>query len=474
MANLNPTPAASSGVPEHRSIAARALPIVTWALAFHILAITLLFGALHLSTDVVRAIAAWKETAVVTLVAVVAGRAAIGRGAHVRIGAADLMVLGWLSLAIIFFLTENVVWGGNVPFTATALGVRDISFFLLLYFVGRSTPEIADDPRTVRRLFIILAVTSSIAILEWLFVSPQMLVVLGVASYVQDFLNTGGFTLNNVYGLPDNYWTQIGGHSVQRAGSIYLSSQGFATPFLIFLPGATMWLWLKERASMWLRLLYCIIWIGLVLSFTRAALFVCVLQGLLILMYLRRPRGVALAVGLGSAAAVLALIAIPSLATFAMETLMWQTGSSLSHTKDWANGVAAFAQAPWGHGLGTTDQTAVRAGLVPITADNLYLKYAVEMGLPGLLLQVTTMVTLGFTGYKLMNEAPSRTHRAFGVVVAMATLGIMLDGMTAVIFTNPIIAYLYFWFGGTAVTVAQRLPERERAHPVGVTLAAHG
>lgn len=461
-------------MPEHRSIAARALPIVTWALAFHILAIAVLFGVLHLPTNAVRVIAGWKEMAVVTLLGVVTVRGAAGRGAHVRIGAADLLVVGWLSLAIIFFLTEDVVWGGNVPFTAAAYGVRDISFFLLLYFVGRSAPEIADDPRTLRRFFIILAVTSAIGVVEWLFVTPQMLVVLGVASFVQDFLNTSAFTVNNAYGLPDNYWTIIGGHAVQRAGSIYLSSQGFAISFLIFLPGATMWLWLRERSSVWLRLLYGLIWIGLILSFTRAALLVCVLQTLLILMYLRRPTGAALAVALGSAAVVAALIVSPSLATFVMETLTWQTGSSLSHSKDWANGITAFAQAPWGHGLGTTDLTAVRAGLKPITADNLFLKYAVEMGLPGLLLHVGTLCMLGFTGYKLMNEAPSPTQRAFGVVVAMATLGIMLDGMTGVIFNNSLITYLYFWFGGTAVTLAQRLPQRGRVLVIGTAIAAHG
>jgi hypothetical protein len=38
-----------------------------------------------------------------------------------------------------------------------------------------------------------------------------------------------------------NYWTRIGNVEVQRAGSVYLSSQGFAVPFLILLPAATAW-----------------------------------------------------------------------------------------------------------------------------------------------------------------------------------------------------------------------------------------
>ncbi len=451
------------GVPEQKSFAASALPYVTWGLAFHILVIAFLFGAVRLPTTVVRTIAAWKETAVVLLLIIVGVRAAIGRGARVRICAADLCVIAWLSLAVLFFLMEDVVWGGNVPLNAAAFGVRDISFFLLLYFVGRSTPEIADDPHTLRRLFIILSVTCAIAVLEMIFVTPEMLVVLGVASYVQDFLGTTAFTVNNVYGLPDNYWSAMGGHLVRRAGSIYLSSQGFATPFLVFLPGATMWLWLRNNRSTWLKLMYAVIWVGLIVSFTRTVLLVCVLQALLILLYLRRPTGAALVVATGGVAAVLAMIAFPSLATFAMETFTWQTGSSVSHVKDWTNGITAFAEAPWGHGLGTTDQTAVRAGLEPITADNQYLKYAVEMGLPGLLIHVSTLALIGLTGYKIMLRSDVRERRAFGAMVALATLGIAVDGMTGVIFNNPIVAYLYFWFAGTAVTVAERLPHRERA-----------
>lgn len=450
-------------MPERRSPAARALPYVTWGLTFHIITIAFLFGALRLPPAVVRAIAAWKETAVVLLLVIVMTRAASGHGARVRVGAADLCVLGWLSLAVIFFVTEDIVWSGNVPLLAASFGVRDISFFLLLYFVGRSTPEIADDPRTLRRIFLVLAVTCVIAIAEWLFVTPEMLVVLGVASYVQDFLNTTAFTVNNVYGLPDNYWTEMGGHLVRRAGSVYLSSQGFATPFLIFLPGATMWLWLRKSRSVWLTLLYAVIWAGLAVSFTRTVLLVCLLQTLLILVYLRRPTGAALLVSIGGVAAVGALITFPSLATFVMETLTWQTGSSISHVKDWNAGVTAFADAPWGHGLGTTDQSAVRAGLDPITADNQYLKYAVEMGLLGLLLHVATLGLLALAAYRVMIESSTPLHRAFATMVALATLGIALDGMTGVVLNNPIVSYMYFWFAGAAVTLSQRLSYTHRS-----------
>lgn len=461
-------------MPDTRSLPARLLPWITWGLAVHILVIALLFGLLHAPIGLVRAIGAWKEAAIALLVVVVAIRAGAGRGPRARLGALDLCIGAWIALALVFFITEDVAWGAGLPLKATAYGVRDIAFFTIAYFIGRSTPEVGEDPRTLQRLFLILLFASSIAIVEWLFVSPEMLMLMGVGSYVQDFLGTGAFTTGNVYGLPDNYWTEMGGHMVRRAGSIFLSSQGFATPFLLFLPGATLWVFRENRRpSASLKIGYLIVWTGLVLSFTRSVIAVGVLQLLAIFLYKRKPTGAALVISAGTLMIVAGVVAFPGLATFVMETLTFQSGSSVSHLKDWSDGIAAFAQAPWGNGLGTTDQTAVRSGLEPLTADNQYLKYAVEMGIEGLLVHLGAMLLIGAAGYRLMRDGATAATRAFGATVALATFGILADGLTSVVFNNPIVAYLYFWFAGTAVTLADRLPRRAVA-AADTLVPAHG
>ncbi|MGI8509235.1 MAG: O-antigen ligase family protein [Gemmatimonadaceae bacterium] len=440
-------------MPERNSLAARALPLFTWGLVFHILTIAVLFGALHVPEATARALAAWKEAAAVLLVLVVSIGAATGRGTRSQIGLPDVLIVSWLGLAVFFFITEDVVWGATIPLKATAYGLRDIAFFVLLFFVGRATPEIVTNPRTLRRLYTVLLVTSIVAVIERIFVTPSMLVVLGVASYTQDFLGTSAYTVGNVYGLPDNYWTDMGGHLVRRAGSVYLSSQGFATPFVLLLPGATMWAWHVRRPSTWLKLGYVVIWAGLILTFTRAAIVICALQVLLILLYRKRSTGMALAAAAATTIVAIALVALPGLANFVMDTLTWQNGSSQSHLKDMIAGVEAFVRAPLGYGLGTTDQTAVRAGLKPITSDNLYLKFAVEMGLPGLLVHVAAMFTIGLTGFRLMRDDASIEQQAFGATVALGALGIAIDGMGGVLFSHPLIGYLFFWFAGSAVTV---------------------
>jgi O-antigen ligase len=456
-------------VPEQRSLVARTLPFLTWGLTFHILAIALLFGLFRLPENTVRGIAAWKETFAVLVLAATIIRMARGTGTRNAVVPADLFAAGWIGLAVIFVLTENVLWRDNISTVGAFLGLRDAAFFVLFYFVGRGTPEIGEDDRMLKRAFLVLAVVSAVAVLEQILVTPRMLVAMGVASYVNTFLGTPLSTAGNAFGLPDNYWSLMGGHLVRRSGSVFLSSQGFATPFLVLLPAATMWLWGRAKSpTFWQRAWYCVIWAGLIASFTRAVILICALQLILALVYLKRPTGAALIAAVCLTALLGVMVVFPSIANFIFETITWQSGSSTSHLKDWTKGVTAFFEQPWGYGLGTADQTAQRVGLAPITADNMYLKYAVEMGVLGLIAIVGTLVAFMAASVRLIRAGTTSAQRALGVTVALATLGIAADGMTAVVFNNPIVAYLFFWFAGACVSLAQRSSQGYETAPVPV------
>lgn len=440
-----------------------------WGLTFHIFAIALLFGYFHVPQGVVQVIAAWKEAATLLILLLVLIRAAAGRGSRSAVGLTDLFAASWIGLAVVFFITENTLLRDFVPLKAALFGVRDSVFFVLFYFIGRSTPELARDYSLMKHAFAILVVTCLIAIAEQLLVTPEMLVGLGVAAYVQQFLGGEAFTQGNVYGLPDNYWSQMGGHFVRRSGSVFLSGQGFAMIFIVLMPLATLWLLDAERRTKWLAWTgYGVIWTGLLVTFTRTAILVCALQVLLVFALRRRVTGAALVAVTGLGCLVAAIAMFPSLATFVFETLTWQSGSSASHLKDWVRGLIAFLEQPWGYGLGTTDQTAVRAGLDPLTADNLYLKYAVELGLPGLVALVGTLATIGLAGARGSRLALSRAERDMGTAVLLIVIGVAIYGMTSTMFNDPIVGCVTFWLGGTAVSVSQRSPSLTRPAPVAL------
>ena len=439
-------------------VARTTLILFLWLLPFHSLVIALLFGYFGVSVNTVRALAAWKEIAIVVLVAWVCLRALIGTGPRTRIMAPDVAVTGLISITLIFALLQNPLFFARIPEVAELYGFRDSIFFMLLYYVGRSTPEIAESETILKHCYLIALVVSVIGLVERIFVTPDMLVVLGVASYVNDFLGLSAFTAGNEWGLPQNYWSVLGGVAVRRSGSVFLHSQGFAIPFLFLMPAATAWVLNRRGEHPWLaRIGYAIVWAGLLVTLTRMTTIVCVLQVVIFFLIFRRPEW-----SLGSMMTVIAIgavtiVLVPGLLRFVWETLSWQTGSSTSHLEDWQQGMLAFFERPWGNGLGTTDAAPLRAFREPLTGDNMYLTYAVQFGIAGIVAFVASLVSIFSVSWRVAWANVSDTQRRVAAVVALATLGIMLNGVTSFVFSSNLLAYVFFWVAGAMVTVGQRL-----------------
>ena len=424
--------------------------VFVWLLPIHALLMAGLFGGLGVPAPGVRLVAAWKEGLVAALVAAALLRVVLGRGDRSSVQWLDVAVFALGVVALVYLVSADVWFATDVPVGAQLYGLRDVAYFSLLYFVGRATSEVMHDERVLKALFLVGVITSAVAVVERLFVTPEMLVLLGTAEYFQDFLGAPLFTAGNPYGLPINYWSMLGGRLVQRAGSTYLSSQGFAIPFLIILPAATVWLLAKRRAAVaWLG--YALLWVGLLLSITRMTIVACLLQALAITATRRRwglitAAGAACTVAFGGA-----LLVVPGLATFVWETLTWQSASSTAHLADWIEGMENALRHPLGAGLGVADQAAVRFGLDPLAGDNQYLTYAVELGVLGLGLHLATMVGAVLTGVKSARDGQD-VRSDYGIVVAAAALGILLNGLTAVVFNSMVLTCVFFWLLGSLAT----------------------
>jgi O-antigen ligase len=135
---------------------------------------------------------------------------------------------------------------------------------------------------------------------------------------------------------------------------------------------------------------------------------------------------------------------------------MWRTGSSVAHLSDWSQGIQSLLDHPLGVGLGAGGVTAVRFGLLPTAADSQYFKYSVEMGVPGLLLYVGMLVAIGAAGLRTARQAASQTERDYGALVAVAVLGLGLNGITTTPLTHNFFTYVLFWLAGAVATVAGR------------------
>jgi O-antigen ligase len=238
---------------------------------------------------------------------------------------------------------------------------------------------------------------------------------------------------------------------------VFLHSQGFALPFLFLMPAATAWVLNRRGRHPWLaRIGYAIIWGGLLVSLTRMTIIVCFLQVVIFYLIFGRPEWSLGSMLTAFAIGAVTVVVVPGLLRFIWETLSWQTGSSTSHLQDWQQGALAFFERPWGNGLGTTDAAPLKAFREPITGDNMYLTYAVQLGVAGIAAFVAMLATILAAAWRVAWANAGDSQRRVAAAVALATLGIMINGVTSFVFSSNMLAYVFFWMAGASVTVAQR------------------
>jgi hypothetical protein len=436
-----------------------ALPIalLMWVLPFHAVTIAFFFGVLRTGMEATMIMASWKEAVAVVLVSIVVLRCMTSRGPGVAIIAPDVAITALIALAVLFAIVENPLFGASIPPKVELFGFRSSVFFMLLYYFGRGVPEIGEGPTYIKHLFRVAVVIAAIGILERVFVSPRMLVAMGAASYMSDFLGLTVSTAGNDWGLPSNYWSVLGRHPVRRAGSVFLGGQAFALPFLLLMPAATAWVFdQSKRLKIASVACYAVIWAGLLVSITRTTIIVCALQVVLYFMISRRPARVVGTALTALAVFLAALVLVPGLATFVLLTVTFQTASSYSHIFDWRSGIVAFFEQPWGHGLGSSDQVAARFGRTPLTADNMFLGYAVDLGVAGLLCYLAILFTFVYFSWRLFKNAPDAGIRMVAVTVFLTTIGIALNGTSSSPFNSVFLAYNFFILAGAAISVYQR------------------
>jgi hypothetical protein len=87
------------------------------------------------------------------------------------------------------------------------------------------------------------------------------------------------------------------------------------------------------------------------------------------------------------------------------------------------------------------------------------------MGLAGFLLLVLALGSITGHAINLFRRAQNETHERLGAAVWVATIGLMINGMTAVVFSSLTFGWLFFWLAGSVVTMSQRITPA--ALPVG-------
>jgi hypothetical protein len=419
-------------------------------LPVHSLLITLLIAQVGLPLSLGRVAAAWKELLLVGTFGAVVLQTLL-RSKLPRLCWIDGVAFVWLLLVLGHFGVALLLRPG-LPLTALAYGARDWLLYLLPYFIGRLVMFSADNVRTV--LVTIAGIgfaTSLFGILEYLFIPTSWWIALGVPLYFRDFL--GLAYPDYLGGLPYNFWAEVAGLPVRRAVSTYLSGQGFAVPFLVILPVVIV-RFLGRPSFVNLGLLV-VCGVALLLAITRMTIIACAVQALVLLWIYPRRLWVALAVALGIALLIAGVAGSASLREFVVDTVTLSDTSGSARPDQWISGLRTLIEHPLGQGLGFSGQVGARfgSGGGGVGSEAGYFKVTGDLGLIGL-----ALFGAWFGGLLLAGRALTRMQtgiwRDLGMVTFAASIGFLLNMLTAPPDQSPFTIYVFAWLAGLTVRAA--------------------
>ncbi|HZB22596.1 MAG TPA: O-antigen ligase family protein, partial [Gaiellaceae bacterium] len=259
---------------------------------------------------------------------------------------------------------------------------------------------------------------------------------------------------------PENFVFNTGDESdlLRRAVSTFLSPLG--TAYLIVV---ALCLWAVRPRSGWL--LAAIAAVGLLFTFTRAAMLVLA-GALLVLAYVQRRWWPVAAAAATLAVAVVWTQVYPSIApetTWSEADLQYQRDqakkrgvtpgetvaldepSIRSHLRALRDGVERVVEHPQGYGLGNAGATALRRHVPLKAGESTYTELGVETGLLGALAFIAWNALLLWS---LVRARVAGTAAAFAAVLA---LGVQTD-----VLGTPWLAFVVWLLAGAGHTVALR------------------
>ena len=468
-ADLKPGPGESNHRPGPRprsTWAIRVLLLYIVLLPVHSLIIAILLSHAGVPVRVLRVFAAWKEVLLFLTATGLVG-AVVLRKELPRLVWVDWVALAWFVQVLLYlglrnwFLSQSLGWETNL------YGARDWMLYVIPYVIGRLIVASDLDLLTVFRVLLAVAtVTSAVGLLEYFFVPTQWHLAIGIPRYFSEFLN---LRYPSTWGLPNNYWQIVGYQLVRRAVSVHISGQGFAIPFLLLWP-----LCILNLRARWFRgavLLVALNGAGVIFSLTRMTIFVCFLQGLMVLWMIGRRY---LLLPYLAVTVIVAALFVADLVPLRLEkpeaappkavtpfqrvpfnelvsnTARLNDSSSRARPGQWTAGWGVLREHPAGIGLGATGITAGRVGAGGMGNEAGYLKVAGALGVPGLLIFLGWFAGVIRASWAVWRAADAPWHNL--AILAFATaIGSLINNVTAPPDQSLFIGYLFPWLAGMTV-----------------------
>lgn len=358
----------------------------------------------------------------------------------------------WLDKFMIFYLLYAALFVvlpvGTFGIIEKIVAFKNISFFPLLYFMGRLlTPELIWISKLQKQI-LFLAVLAAALLVGEIITDTHFQTITGYASFYDKYFL---FDAAGNYGLS---WTfEIEG-GIKRFASFFANPLEHAASTLITVAVLVNGLLNGKQTKEPQLFLWAVLasLLSIVFALSRASL-----AGYLLVSYLFfqliRQRKILFYYHLLALLMVIIVLFISfnaDLLEFLINTFNFTNSSSLSHLLEWVDGIEAMLANPWGMGLGESGRVAGSLG-VNTGGENQLIITGVQCGWPAVFLYLTVIGISIYQAAKLVRYATGRAAQ-LGAIVFIIRVGLLIPMLTAAVESYLFVSYVGWLLTGLMST----------------------
>ncbi len=424
-------------------------------LPFYITSLSIIFLATR-SPEVVAIFQMLKEVVVlVALLAFIFYQKKIFQSPF-RLQSTDWIMLSLLGLAFLYLLIPL----GEASFINKALYYKSMLIPGFVYFLGRNTRFEDFEIGWLFRIIFAVAIGAFVLnAIEHFVLDAHLQQFSGYALYnqaINDIEPTGNFGLT---------WTFETQAVTKRLASFFSDPLELASSVLMGFTAALIWFLTSKKEYSWPYLLVMVCSIGsLVFSSSRAAFGAFFIMLFFVAMVFKLYK----LIGFGFLALLVFVAYILFFASedfyyFVLDTLTFESDSSVGHVVEWLVALDSMFANPLGIGLAMSGNFGSVTDELRVGGENQFLIYGVQLGWLGMMLYIFLLASGVKNSISVFRNTDNLGIARIAFTGAVVKVGLLLPLFTANVEIYTYVSWISWWMIGTSINEYSHLKKSERA-----------
>ena len=366
----------------------------------------------------------------------------------------DKLIIGFFVYTLLYAFVPI----GSYSIMGKLMALKNLSFFCLLYFIGRFCDREQVNINKLFSFIVIVILVATIVVFGERILNQHLHSFTGFSDYNFYFFNTDA---SGNYGL---LWTFETESSAKRFGSIFSNPLEFASAIVLSLaimfalissknntePNAII----QTNPNTLEKIGLIASFICIVLALSRAA-FISYFLVIYIYGWIIGNKKIIHVFHIGAAIILLYVFYIleGDLYDFILNTITFQNESSLGHVLEWLDGINAMASQPWGLGLGESGRVSM-TNKNNTGGENQFIIIGVQVGVIAMALYIYIYFKLIKTGLQQLKITAGKEWKIM-LAIVLIKIGMFIPMFTAYIDSYIYLSYFSWFLSGYMINHIQ-------------------